>query len=62
MESNHNPFGAENVTSRYSLNRGSVVDSEAGEDTFLQKIGFDSDQIKKSREGSVKPQPSFKVP
>jgi len=39
-----------------------VVDSEAGEDNFLQKIGFEAEQIKKSREGSVKPKPSFKVP
>lgn len=62
MESNHNPFGADNVTPRYSLNQGSVVDSEAGEDNFLQKIGFEAEQIKKSREGSVKPKPSFKVP
>ena len=40
MESNHHPWDAQNVTPKYSIN--SIADSEACEDNFLQKIGFEA--------------------
>ena len=59
MESNNNPFDEANYA-KYSIN--SIADSEACEDNFLQKIGFEADAIKKSKEGSLRPKPSFKLP